>query len=171
MIATRTLKTHRFMSCILVALSLFMPLKPNSATNFNNAPEDRNVAIECNCDFCNEITANSSLSSFVFNEKGNNIEQQAHRAGATAAKKKRTIIIYVAADNDLSIFAARNIKQMAAVGSNEHINVLVHLDIRIIGNKKITRRYFIEKETIWHVNAQDSFSQSMDSGNPATLIS
>jgi len=85
-----------------------------------------------------------------------------------------TIVIYMAADNDLRGFAARNIKQMATIGSNEFINILVQLDIRIggtTGNKKITRRYFIEKNKIVHVNSEDSTSQQMDSGDPETLIS
>lgn len=86
-------------------------------------------------------------------------------------KKKFTIIIYMAADNDLRSFAARNIKQMAAIGSNAHINIVVHLDIRIANNKKITRRYFIDKGQILHVNAYDQSTQQMDSGQPETLIS
>jgi hypothetical protein len=86
-------------------------------------------------------------------------------------KKQTTIIIYMAADNDLRSFAARNIKQMAAIGSNENIYIIVHLDIRIAGNKKITRRYYIEKNKILHVNAYDPETQHMDSGQPETLIS
>lgn len=85
--------------------------------------------------------------------------------------KAWTIIIYMSADNDLRSFAARNIKQMALVGSNEFINILVQLDIRITGNKKITRRYYIEKNKILHVNSHDPYSQKMDSGDPETLIS
>ncbi len=82
-----------------------------------------------------------------------------------------TFIVYMAADNDLRGFAARNIKQMAAIGSNEFINIVIQLDIRISGNKKITRRYFIEKGRVVHVNDNDPESQQMDSGAPETLIS
>ena len=60
---------------------------------------------------------------------------------------------------------------MANIGSSEDINILVHLDIRITGNKKITRRYFVEKNKVIHINADDPQSQKMDSGDPATLIS
>ena len=81
------------------------------------------------------------------------------------------MLIYMAADNDLRSFAARNIKQMAAIGSNEHINIVAHLDIRIANNKKITRRYYIEHDQILHVNAYDQATQQMDSGQPETLIS
>ncbi len=86
-------------------------------------------------------------------------------------KKSWTFIVYIAADNDLRIFAANNIKQMAQVGSNENLNIAVHLDIRITGNKKITRRYYVEKNKIVHVNANDPSTQRMDSGNPQTLVS
>lgn len=77
----------------------------------------------------------------------------------------------MAADNDLRAFAARNIQQMSNIGSNENVNILVHLDIRISGNKKITRRYFVEKDRVIHVDPYDPLTQQMDSGNPATLIS
>ncbi len=85
--------------------------------------------------------------------------------------KDWTVIVFMAADNDLRGFAARNIKQMAAVGSNKFVNIVTHLDIRISGNKKITRRYYIEKNRILHVNADDPLTQKMDSGDPETLIS
>jgi hypothetical protein len=92
---------------------------------------------------------------------------------AVAPKKIRpfTILIYMAADNDLRSFAARNIKQMAAIGSNNFINIAVHLDIRIANNKKITRRYYIEQNQILHVNAYDQATQQMDSGQAETLVS
>ncbi len=86
-------------------------------------------------------------------------------------KKSWTFIVYIAADNDLRGFAARNIKQMAAIGSNERINIVVHLDIRIAGNQKITRRYYIENNRILHVNPDDQKTERMDSGNPKTLRS
>jgi hypothetical protein len=87
-------------------------------------------------------------------------------------KANTTLIVYMAADNDLRSFAARNIKQMAEIGSNENLHIVVHLDIRIAGNKKITRRYYIEsKDKILHMNADDPHTQMMDSGQPSTLIS
>lgn len=87
-------------------------------------------------------------------------------------KASTTFIVYMAADNDLRSFAARNIKQMAEIGSNENLHIVIHLDIRIAGNKKITRRYYIEsKDKILHMNADDPHTQMMDSGQPSTLIS
>jgi len=98
-------------------------------------------------------------------------EFKEHTRKAKSAKKPWTIIVYMAADNDLRNFATRNLKQMSSIGSTENINIVVHLDIRMSGNVKVTRRYFIEKDKIFHVNASEEGTQSMDSGDPATLIS
>lgn len=86
-------------------------------------------------------------------------------------KKPWTIIVYIAADNDLRGFAARNLKQMSTIGSNNHCNIVAHLDIRMNGNKKVTRRYYVQRETIMWMNADDPNTQQMDSGDPNTLIS
>ncbi len=85
-------------------------------------------------------------------------------------QKKWTFIVYMASDNDLRAFAANNIRQMAAVGSNENVNIVAHLDIRLNGNSKVTRRYYIEKNKLNQMNHEPE-TQSMDSGNPQTLIS
>lgn len=86
-------------------------------------------------------------------------------------QKEWTLILYISADNDLRNFAVRNIKQMARIGSSKYINIAIHLDIKLSGNRKVTRRYFIEQNKILHINAEDKESQRMDSGNPETLIS
>lgn len=85
--------------------------------------------------------------------------------------KPTTLMIYISADNDLRNFAIRNIKQMARIGSTKYINVVVHLDIKLSGNKKATKRYYIKQNEILHLNADDPSTQRMDSGNPKTLIS
>jgi len=119
------------------------------------------------------------LISFTFHAVGDNITNdiiqeiscEIPSIQVTRSKKQWTVIIFMAADNDLRGFAARNIKQMAAIGSNSFLNIVVELHIRISGNKKITRRYFIENGKINHVNATDPHSQRMDSGDQQTLIS
>ncbi|HEV2601531.1 MAG TPA: clostripain-related cysteine peptidase [Candidatus Babeliales bacterium] len=85
--------------------------------------------------------------------------------------KDWTFVVYVAGDNDLKSFAARNIKQMAEVGSNEHINIIVELHTTIAENKKISRRYYIVKNKIYLVNPDDANLPGKDSGDPNTLIS
>jgi hypothetical protein len=90
---------------------------------------------------------------------------------AKTTTKEWTFIVYIAADNDLRRFAGTNIRQMAAIGSNHNINILVHLDIRITPQNKTTRRYYIDKEQVIYVNENDPNTASMDSGDPQTLIS
>jgi len=82
-----------------------------------------------------------------------------------------TVMVFMAGRNNLAGFAPRNIKQMAAVGSNKHVNILAHLDIRLAGNKQVTRRYYIGKDEIILLNANDPQTQAMDSGDPNTVIS
>ena len=88
----------------------------------------------------------------------------------TITKKPWTFMVYIAADNDLRAFAANNIKQMASIGSNNNVNIVIHLDIRLNGNQKITRRYYVEKNKITPID-QQSETRPMDSGDPKTLIS
>lgn len=96
---------------------------------------------------------------------------QSHAKGYAENIIPWTFIVYIAADNDLRNFSIRNIKQMASVGSNENINIFVHIDIRISSTQKITRRYFIEKNKIVCVNEFDESTQRMNSGDPKTLVS
>jgi hypothetical protein len=85
--------------------------------------------------------------------------------------KKWTIMLYIAADNDLAAFAIRNIKQMTKIGSNSNFNLIVQLDIKKSTGQKTTRRYFVDQNKILHLNADDPQTQALDSGDPATLIS
>lgn len=107
----------------------------------------------CECAFCSDIQAHKNTKR------------------TTMAPKDWTVIVYMAADNDLRPFAARNLNQMAAVGSNDLFNLVIHLDIKVAGDKKITRRYYIEKNKIIHINVNDPLTQKMDSGDPQTLYS
>jgi len=86
-------------------------------------------------------------------------------------EKDWTLMLYISADNDLAPFAIRNIRQMAAVGSNQFFNIVVQLDICKSDGQKVTRRYYIQEDCVYHLNAEDPYSQAMDSGDPETLIS
>ena len=79
------------------------------------------------------ITSNQDL--FYINKKSPTRSSSLKKNG-----KNWTILVYMSADNDLRNFAIRNIKQMTLIGSTEYNNILVHLDIRISNNQKITRR-------------------------------
>jgi len=95
------------------------------------------------------------------------VKQQGSEEHVERKKKKNfTAILFMSADNDLQSFAVRNIRQMAALGSNDYLNIVVHLDIRI-GSKKVTRRFYVEKDNVIEFTGPDM----MDSGDPETLIS
>lgn len=127
----------------------------------------------CDCDFCGEINSTGSTKTYkdLASENPEQLTDDNQKKLRKIKANKRTIIIYMAADNDLRPFAARNIQQMSQVGSNENVTIVVHLDIRIAGNKKITRRYLVEKDQVFHIDPYNPLTQQMDSGNPATLIS
>lgn len=80
--------------------------------------------------------------------------------------KDWSFIVYMAADNTLRLHALPNIYQMAQQSSNNKVNIFIHLDLHLPGEKKITKRLYIEKDRLIQV-APDTV---MDSGDPATLI-
>ncbi len=154
---------------IFIALCLTLGTIRTEHENKTYAAYDNTIYQSCYCDFCDEIRQTSSIKTHKAKnqKKAKKIKNKINKAG----QQKRTIMIYMAADNDLRPFAARNIQQMANIGSNQNITIVVHLDIRISGNKKITRRYLIEKDQVLHIDPHNPLTQQMDSGNPATLIS
>lgn len=80
-------------------------------------------------------------------------------------------MVYLSADNDLDMCLKKNLQEMAQQGSTEKLAIIVHLDIKIINRKKVTRRYLVLKGKVLHLNANDPQTQQMDSGDPNTLIS
>jgi hypothetical protein len=87
-------------------------------------------------------------------------------ATTTYQEKPWTMILYGSARNDLLSFVYRNIEQLQQVGSNDNINLLVHLDSFGPGRKKLTQRFIVLKGKLLQVG-EDMY---MDSGDPATLI-
>ncbi len=59
---------------------------------------------------------------------------------AATARKKWTVMVWMAGDNDLEEFGDRDIAEMKRIGSNDDINVVVQLDRMSDDN---TRRYFV----------------------------
>ncbi len=80
--------------------------------------------------------------------------------------KKWTLLVYMAADNDLHLFVDRNLEQMKQIGSNDFITILVHLDIHRPGQKKVTKRLVIYKNKAVQIGED----LCMDSGDEQTLI-
>ena len=110
------------------------------------------------------------LSPLESNTTIENIPTYTEINKAVPKKKEWTFITYMSADNDLAPFARKNLKQQADVGSSAYINIVTQLDTRVAGNKKITKRYYIEKNKLIITNQNDPATQRMDSGSPQTLI-
>ena len=170
-ISTSSKIVHKFILIALCVTFGTINTKVETKARANNKAYtiDNEAIYElCFCDFCHEIRQKSSIKTHKAKVHRHSKKQNKE---SKVNKHKRTIMIYMAADNDLRPFAARNIQQMANIGSNPNITIVVHLDIRISGNKKITRRYLIEKDQVLHIDPYNPMTQQMDSGNPATLIS
>ena len=88
-----------------------------------------------------------------------------------ATKKDDTLIFEFAGVNNLGYFLRKNLSQLAEHGSNKHINIVAQLHVLLPGNKKITKRYYVEKNKLIILNQNDPETQNMDSGDPKTLIS
>lgn len=87
-------------------------------------------------------------------------------AAGTEPLKEWTVLIYMAADNDLLPFADRNLEQMKQIGTNNNINILVHLNTHRPREKKITKKLIVYKDRFMQVGADES----RDSGDENTLI-
>lgn len=86
-----------------------------------------------------------------------------------SSKKSWTILIYMAAYNDLARFAFKNLQQMQQVGSTENAHIIVNYNGTKDGEKKSTI-YEIRKNNL-HVIQEYIFSRdSVDGGDPQTLI-
>lgn len=77
-------------------------------------------------------------------------------------KKEWTVLIYMAADNDLYVFANQNIAQMKELGSNDKVNILVHLDIKVPGKEKVTKLLYIEKNHIFQIGPDTCLNSGSD---------
>lgn len=80
-------------------------------------------------------------------------------------KKNWTLMVYIAADNNLNTFAWGTIRQLAK-GANENMNIIVQLNEP--GRNKKTERYLIEKNNAILLNKENT--KKLDSGDPQTLI-
>jgi len=80
-------------------------------------------------------------------------------------KKNWTCMVYIAADNNLNVYAWSTIRQLAK-GANENMSILVQLNEA--GKQKKTERYIIEKNNAILLNKDNT--KKLDSGDPETLI-
>lgn len=79
-------------------------------------------------------------------------------------KKEATIMIYIAADNDLHYFAWRNIRELAQIAPS-NLNIIVQLNEP--GRYKKTQIYLITKGKALELNKENK--EKLDSGSAETL--
>ena len=91
---------------------------------------------------------------------------QAKEKTITTKNPSWTFMVYMAAANDLEIFAPRNLRQMEKVGSNSHVNIIVQHNI-YEKNKPYSTTYFIEKGSKKIIREE---KEAGDSGHMQTLI-
>lgn len=113
--------------------------------------------------YCDPIKVISKLESKIPTEK-------LKLSPLAQPQKERTDIYYFSGVNNLGYFLRKNLSQLAETGSTNHINILAQLDVLLPDNKKITKRYYVEKNKLVILNHNDPTTQSMDSGDPQTLI-
>lgn len=83
--------------------------------------------------------------------------------------KEYTMLIFMAADNNLARYALYNIEQMLTIGSTDNINIVVQINTP--GKHTKTERYFITKgKKTLITSAGQAPTQKLNSGNPKTLI-
>lgn len=79
-------------------------------------------------------------------------------------------MVYMAANNDLNIFAIQNIKQMMHVGSNEKLNLIIFLaEENPATGKNYAKIIKIEKDRQFTIKTINN-TQLADSGDPKTLV-
>ena len=92
------------------------------------------------------------------------------RLGALPIQQKDwSVFIYIASDNDLNYFAKRNLDDMKKIGSTNFVNIVAQVDGQ--GPTEKTKRFYVEKNTLVHVNKNDTGShQKLDFGSAHTLV-
>lgn len=152
------MQKHQCEKLLILLLYIFSSINVHSDTHVllsTSTTKKEKITIQqkmCPCRFCAE-----------------RLRKKYHKKHITPLKKEWTILVYMAADNDLRRFAVRNIQQMTTVGSNVRFNVLVHLDIKS-GKDKVSEFYYIEKDKVTELKVYPDEILPMDSGNPQTLL-
>lgn len=86
--------------------------------------------------------------------------------GGLPVKKPTTVLVYMAADNNLAPEARKDIEEMQKIGSTRNLSILVHLNTRLSTGKKITRKLYITKGSAIQIGPDES----RDSGIAPTLL-
>ncbi len=85
----------------------------------------------------------------------------------SASKKKWTVMVYLAGDNNLDHNGVIDLNEMKKTGSTPDINVIAQFDRS--GDGEPTRRYFLKKGTSLDADSVQSLGET-DSGSPDALL-
>mgnify|MGYP001567417954 FL=1 len=85
----------------------------------------------------------------------------------STAKKKWTIMTYMAGDNNLDVNGVIDLKEMKKTGSTPDVNVVVQFDRA--GEGLQTKRYYLQKGTSLNTDAVQSIDET-NTGSPDSLI-
>ncbi len=91
-------------------------------------------------------------------------QQQLYRTPLSA--RSVLVIIYMAARNDLSMYAESHIRQLLDLGSSDRVKLFVHVDLQKEDESVLTRNFFVEKGKLLNVGSK----LPKDSGKKETLI-
>ena len=80
--------------------------------------------------------------------------------------RKWTVMIYMAADNNLSVQGHRDLARMKEVGSSDEVAIVAQYDP---GNTRPTNRYFLKKGGLPHHDVVETLGET-NTGNPSTLM-
>jgi hypothetical protein len=84
---------------------------------------------------------------------------------STSGEKYATVLVYITAANDLVRFSERTLAQLKVIGSNERLNLLVHIERPSTHGGRVTRRYVAQRNKLEQWGAD----LTMDSGDESTL--
>ena len=114
--------------------------------------------------FFSLATQTSSLSKIAYNNNFTLLP-----ANYIPQEKPITIILYMAADNDLRTFVYRNLEEikylLRATPATENFNIFIHLDVHNPGQKKMTFHLVAYQKELCI-----AWQGEMDSGKEETLI-
>jgi hypothetical protein len=85
---------------------------------------------------------------------------------ANGPRKKWTVLVWIAGDNDLDEFGLSDLKEMKKVGSNENIDIVAQFDR---AGKSATRRYHLKKGTTLAEDMVADLGET-NTGDPAVAI-
>jgi len=114
---------------------------------------------------CDLVADNNICQLLLYAGRPDIQQQQQDQLRQRMPKKKWTFFVYMASDNNLLEFGKANIAQMMCIGSNENVNLVVHMDLHMPGTKKVTKRLYIEKDHVIQIGPDSC----MNSGSAETF--